>query len=444
MTAVQAPAQGAEPLDLQMLAQRRPPRGPARGGGRFPIQLAEAAAGGPDRATGERERQRGASGPGGTDIGVTEPAPQAAMMGLPTVPPAPDPALPGTPLPSAGEPVEAGASASGEAVRTPAPTARSRPATTPEMQGRSNDQSQAPADVSGQAERSDPAAAPGLAAPVPAAERVHHAGPVTPVPDSAQDPNAPEAGAPRATAAAAAQPAQRREASAPSSPAPGGFRLEPAGRTAGPAPSARAERAPVFAPEPAQPADVLIGPGMGGLEVTIAAATPDLRDRFRAATGDLEAELSAIGAEVDAIRVELRGELADGGNGAGADARDGSRGDVGGDEPYGAAFGPAETFRGDPDAAARLELFEPGAGPAPDPERLEAEAGAAEDAGFSGLADAGNPDERGRDADARARDIERLRLLPGVASAGPAAARGAPDTFRAAPAGGPQRIDRYA
>lgn len=62
-----------------------------------------------------------------------------------------------------------------------------------------------------------------------------------------------------------------------------------------------------MAPADVGPADVIIGAGRAdGIAVTIAAATPDLRDRFRSAAGDLHAELTSLGTEVDSIRVALR------------------------------------------------------------------------------------------------------------------------------------------
>ncbi|MFA7440801.1 MAG: hypothetical protein WCZ66_07490 [Sphingomonadaceae bacterium] len=54
-------------------------------------------------------------------------------------------------------------------------------------------------------------------------------------------------------------------------------------------------------------ADISIEPGEGQrLDVTLAAATPDAAARLRAESTTLEADLAALGAEVEAIRVELR------------------------------------------------------------------------------------------------------------------------------------------
>jgi hypothetical protein len=59
--------------------------------------------------------------------------------------------------------------------------------------------------------------------------------------------------------------------------------------------------------QPQGPADVIIGAGQTeGIAVTIAAASPELRDRFRSAAGDLHADLARLGTEVDSIRVALR------------------------------------------------------------------------------------------------------------------------------------------
>lgn len=460
MTAVQAP--GPEPLDFLAVAQRRPPRGPARWGGRFPIQLADAGAGGLERSTAERG-QRAGSGIAGTDGEAKEPALHAGTTG-PAAPPAPPEMLPPTPPPGigAGGGTTADGPGPGQAARTPGMAVQPPPAPTSEARARSNETGEAadhPAPDGG-----PDAAAPAHAAPEPATAPVRHAGLTSPEPEGVPASAALKAHPSGPAPAAAPQPA-RRDASTSSAPSPTSFRLEPAGWTTGPAPSARADRAVAQAPEPAMPADVLVGRGAEGLEVTIAAATPDLRDRFRAATGDLEAELSAIGAEVDAIHVELRAELADGGSGAGADARDWSRdgpggdlsggdvsgGDVsGGEGPAGGQhgmdriaegqFGPAETARGEADAAARLELFDPAMGQAPDPETPADDKHDA-NPGFEGSADARSGN--GADTDRRARDIERLRLLPGMAEAGPGGSRGRHDAVHPAP-GGQHRIDRYA
>lgn len=449
MTAVQAP--GPEPLDVQAVAQRRPPRGAARSGGRFPIQLAEAVAGGPEGMGAGRDR-RASPDLGGTESDAKAPAIGAAPTGFAAAPALAE-ALPPTPPPAPDPEVPAGAPAQGQAARTPAMALKSSPAATSEARDRPEDGGEAAIRPPAQDGRPDAAAGTQPAAEPASAPAPHpgHRGPESR--DGPAAPAAPDAGAP--VPVAAVPPPARRENSTPAPPATTAFRMEPAGRTAGPAPSGRAERAPAQAPEPAMPADVLVGRGAEGLEVTIAAATPDLRDRFRAATGDLEAELSAIGAEVDAIRVELRAELADGGGGAGADARDRggdlSGGDLsGGEGPAGGQqgmdriaegeVGPAETARGEADAAARLELFDPAMGPTPDPEAPSDDTREA-DQGSGGSTDSRSG--HGAGTEGHARDIERLRLLPGIAAAGPGGSRWGDDAFRPEP-GGQQRIDRYA
>jgi hypothetical protein len=89
--------------------------------------------------------------------------------------------------------------------------------------------------------------------------------------------------------------------------------------------------ADLHAPTPAAPlqapADVRIARGHAdALAVTIAAGSPDLRDRLTAARDELRADLARIGTEVEAIHVELRGdsgaqsETPQGSAGPGADA----------------------------------------------------------------------------------------------------------------------------
>jgi hypothetical protein len=185
------------------------------------------------------------------------------------------------------------------------------------------------------------------------------------------------------------------------------------------------------------PADILIaptGPAAGGLDVTIAAATPDLRDRLSAATAELQAELSAIGAEVDAIRVELRADLAEGGSGA--DQRGGPAGE--------SASGPAS--RGGADAAAQMGWADQGAGPGPDSspdrERQPDDGGdvfreSTDSAGRGG----GAAGDQG--AGQAARDVERLRLRLDRA-AGPGLRLQGGVEGRQVPSGWPHRIDRYA
>ncbi|MGL6043181.1 MAG: hypothetical protein ACRC1J_04595, partial [Sandaracinobacteroides sp.] len=57
------------------------------------------------------------------------------------------------------------------------------------------------------------------------------------------------------------------------------------------------------------PADIRVAPGRdAALNVSIAAGSPELRDRISAAEGELRAELARIGTDVDMIQVELRGD----------------------------------------------------------------------------------------------------------------------------------------
>ena len=65
--------------------------------------------------------------------------------------------------------------------------------------------------------------------------------------------------------------------------------------------------APSTASAPATPADIRIStPGDQALQVTLVAASPELRDRIAAGRSELRADLARVGAEVDLISVELR------------------------------------------------------------------------------------------------------------------------------------------
>lgn len=265
-----------------------------------------------------------------------------------------------------------------------------------------------------------------------------------------------------------AQPAARRERGA--SPAAGlSVRLEAAaslgepaqGRaSSGGAPSAQSGRTeglpgPIRAeglPEAPQPADVLIAQGTGGaggLDVTIAAATAALRDRFRASAGELQADLAAIGAEVDAIRVELRGDPADGG--LGPDAGGGSA-DGAGAAPEGRApeagwdrFEALARLDGARLDGARLDGADPGAGG-----EAGRDGGAdGRDGEADGLGERGGSAPHGGPGDQGSREGERLRLLltPVLAAAGRAAeAAEAGSGQKGLPPGldRQERIDRYA
>jgi hypothetical protein len=89
-------------------------------------------------------------------------------------------------------------------------------------------------------------------------------------------------------------------------------------------------------------ADVVIGlDSERGLDVTIATGTRQAADRVEAGRGELLRELAALGAEVEAIRVELRPEREPDGGGHGAER---GRSDAG-DATSGTAAGPG---RADP------------------------------------------------------------------------------------------------
>jgi hypothetical protein len=192
--------------------------------------------------------------------------------------------------------------------------------------------------------------------------------------------------------------------------------------------------------EQAAPADVMVGhsgaPGGGRLDVRIAAATTELRDRLRAATDELQAELAQIGTEVDAIRVELRADMmADG-------ERQGS-GEWGGGEGWGSAGFERDLLRmGELDAAAGSDvrdgalqgMFSDSGAQADTAQSepwqdgsLEAEDGGGGSAD-QGRAGRGQPGQGGDPADRREAGLVRLMLTPGVAAATDPA----------------RRIDRYA
>ncbi len=344
MTAVQPPARDLDPTAGLTAAVRRPPR-------RTPgFQLPSLAGGPKDRVRETAVHRKGGGQPAPGDDpaeagGPPAPAMPAAPLADPPKPPivaaalaeagqamaagagagADDLAAPEAAAQAAALPLEAAAGASRQAAWKAGPAPEGSPA-------RSNN-----ADPAGRLERQvDPAGGEGGLAPVmQQASPASQAGDRS-LPRAAAGPHAagqaPDPGtfdAPRPQGNPARPAAVRRAgAAAPSAAQPsGGFRMEagPAGgqpRLHGtPAQPATAAQLP----EPQTPADVLVSrSGPGGLEVVIAAATPDLRDRFRAATDELHGELQRIGTEVDAIRVELRGEMGaeqnPGGHGAGDDA----------------------------------------------------------------------------------------------------------------------------
>jgi hypothetical protein len=303
----------------------------------------------------------------------------------------------------------------------------------------------------------------------PASETVDHALPhaATRQQAAAQAPDPLPTDASRPTGNPAQPPAARRAgAAAPTGLQPSaGFRMEagPAGgqpRLHGaPAQAAAARQAA----EPPTPADVQVSRGSvgGGIEVIIAAATPDLRDRFRAATDELHGDLQRIGTEVDAIRVELRSEMGaegdPGGHGAGDDAP------VAHGQPEGQPadwnWGPSNwglANGGEPDAAARGAAFDDGSGSATAPGQEAALAdgadadspsgdtspeGAASDRADTGMGS--GADRRGGSGVAgREGEWVRLRLSPGAVVSN---AELLPVALSPAAASGPgPRFDRYA
>jgi hypothetical protein len=216
------------------------------------------------------------------------------------------------------------------------------------------------------------------------------------------------------------------------------FRMEPAEVRAGAA-ARPAAGPPEPRPDAPMPADIVVAQGAERLDVTIAAATPDLRDRLQAATDELQADLAAIGTEVDAIHVELRGDSTDGQPGAGR--MFGGEGNLA-DTPW------ADAERGGTDFA-RIEAG--GVGDAMgrrEDGSADAAAGLPEEAqsddGLEARADAeagGARDGAGRDR--AARDGERLRVLLTQLrpSADPSAAATEVGPART---GQGRRIDRYA
>jgi hypothetical protein len=245
----------------------------------------------------------------------------------------------------------------------------------------------------------------------------------------------------RASTSPAARTARRDGPAAPTAAAAQGFRLEPERLSADGAAAARPAAITQEKVDPGLPADVLVARGeapSAGLDVTIAAATPDLRDRFRAAVGELQAELTSIGTEVDAIRVELRADLADGSSGG--SASDGPARDTN-EELTTAEL--ADATWGEPYAAVRPDLGEPGADGAAERHGTEADASAAVDGDTDGAADRPGSDRRDQPDPEAATHRERLRVLLGppgarMATEGSANSQGRVDM------GQPRRIDRYA
>lgn len=440
MTVIQPAGTGAEPADSAMLTAARPLRTTFRGAAArgvtgagvmkpeatrqpappFEAELLVAARDLPD--SGGWQGDRG-SDPGLADDEDTDAPVAQAPLGLAAV--GIEQLLPGAP----GDRAPAGPAGQGSGARADvAPPAQ--PAREPALLARKPDSAETnmtAGSAAGQPaglEPVQPAAGPSFGA---ADARPSPGAPPAPGLDAlvAASIDAPDrARSVRTVAGRSTEPAARRDGAAAAASQPG-FRLEPAGPSAGGVADVRAgtARAPGEAP---LPADILVagaGGGTAGLDVTIAAATPELRDRFRAATDELLADLAAIGTEVDAIRVELRGELADGGSGAGAGEDGAARGDIEN----------LQTGWGELDAAARIDRADATeAGEA----TAEPDAQSAQDS--SGQMAGGDRDRQaGRGAGF---DLERLRLVPQSLPARAAGAAGAGTASGALNA----RIDRYA
>jgi hypothetical protein len=153
----------------------------------------------------------------------------------------------------------------------------------------------------------------------------------------------------RQMAAASATAGAAQQADAPPMP----LRAEAPRAAAPAAPAPSAQGAP-------PPADVLLHTGRAeGLSITLAAGSPQLRDRLAAASGELHADLARIGTEVEAIRVELRGALPSGL----APSQDGPgqpMGGQGGDQPgdlTGAAAQPQADLSGQGEQTAMHQGF---------------------------------------------------------------------------------------
>ncbi len=471
MIAVQTTGTAPEPADRLALAAPRPPRGGHRGATRFQAQLADAAAGQdkPDADAPARVRRPKTAA---ADPGSAEPGAAPAPDGWTAAPRIPDPARaadqPGPtsapPLPEAATPpVETAAAGTADPEATAAVHRRSLGADRPVPgTGRQADTAAAtgPApDTPGHAapdERSAPAEASAPTS-VTAPAQAHPAHALRAAqPGAAPALDGSSADLPATVQRAAAPPAARttrREGPAlPPPAAQPSVRLEPERTSPGGAAAAGPGPTSQPAADPRQPADVLVSSSelpTAGLDVTIAAATPDLRDRFRAAIDELHAELTGIGTEVDAIRVELRADFADGGAGGRAD--DGSAHDTR-TELTEAAL--AEAMWGEPYAAVRPDLAEPDAdatGPdrTGEHDRTGEEASAAMDGEADGSSEADGSGER---ASSDRRDQpdpqspasrERLRLL-----LAPTGAQGAAEASPISPGrldtDQPRRIDRYA
>jgi hypothetical protein len=476
MTAVQPPARDLEPTAELAAALRRPPRKTPR------FQLPPAT--GPKDQTREAgTRRKGSGAPAQADDQAEAGAPPT--QALPTALPADlqKPPLVAAALAEAGQAVAPGpddrAGASPAAPVTEAANGVSRQTARKADPGAEvavarNSAAAAHASLEPEVDPADdaPGASPGPQQTPPASETgdralVHAAArPAA----AAQAPDPAPTDAPRPTGNPA-QPAGIRRAGAAAAAGlqpSAGFRLEP-GPAGGqprlhgaPEQAAPAQAAARQVPEPSTPADVLVSRGgPGGLEVVIAAATPDLRDRFRAATDELHGDLQRIGTEVDAIRVELRGEMGaegdPGGRGAGDDAP-AAQGQPEG-QPADWNWGPSNwglANGGEPDAAARVAAFDDGTGSAAasgqeatradgadadSPSGDTTPEGEASDRTDPGLG--GSMDRRGGGGVAsREGEWLRLRLSPGAA--GSSAELSTPALSPAAAPGPGPRFDRYA
>lgn len=250
-----------------------------------------------------------------------EPGPVAASVQAPGEPPSTSGGIGPSPDPALTAPGAAGPAGRLSPVARPASAIRAEPAAQT-------------ADAAGPA-RSQPGHQP-RPAPIPAENPASHSRPgATPTPVA---PTGTRAGEPQSAIDPESRDSQRRDSqgsgfrsadplarmtagSGASSAQSLPFRLESGpsnapGATASPEPGAQPATSAAPLSEAGasvvhQGADVVIGIGSDQrLDVTIATATRQAADRVEAARADLQRDLSALGAEVEAIRVEVRSERA--------------------------------------------------------------------------------------------------------------------------------------
>lgn len=219
----------------------------------------------------------------------------------------------GEPLPTAQpEPATASntdspepqADANGAAAQPPVPSPAPPPAPPPVAEPGAAPSALQTATVNDQSEASGPHAEPAQHPAKPL--RTQTAATAGPPPEAESPAALPQIAAtepqprPTTTQASAQLPPLRLESDAPQHP-------QPARPTDTTAPTSAPAMAPSTASAPATPADIRIStPGDQALQVTLVAASPELRDRIAAGRSELRADLARVGAEVDLISVELR------------------------------------------------------------------------------------------------------------------------------------------